>query len=592
MLAARGFGSRRVCEELIADGRVTVNGDVAVLGRRVDPEVDLVEVDGAPVGTKAGLVHYLLNKPRGVVTTARDTHGRPTVVELVPAEPRVFPVGRLDADTEGLLLMTNDGELANRIAHPRHGIDKEYLATVAGGSVAAGAVRRLRDGVELDDGVTAPARVSQPSPGVLRITIHEGRNRQVRRMCEAIGHPVTRLVRTRIGPIQDRRLRPGSWRALTRRRAALASPRRRPEGRRTPPVRFAPVERRANVIGLGLIGGSIALALRENGWHVSGDDIDAGRVEAARTLGCIDGVGLDASADVTFVAVPVLAVADQVKRALAETTGVVTDVGGVKSAIAAAVNDPRFVGGHPMAGSELDGLDGADAAMFNGAVWVLTPVAGTDDVTFAHVAGVVAELGAEVVAMAPDRHDEMVAVVSHVPHLTAASLMGVAADRAEEHAALLRLAAGGFRDMTRVASGHPDIWLDICAENRPAILSALDALLARLDEMREIVRSDARDDLQRLLQQARDARTNLPIHATHPEELAEVRIPIPDRTGAAAEIFTLAAELGVNIASFEVVHLAESNVGVAVVLVAADVADLYRGGLLARGFRPAVTRLS
>ena len=352
------------------------------------------------------------------------------------------------------------------------------------------------------------------------------------------------------------------------------------------------MNRRANVIGLGLIGGSIALALRESGWHVTGDDIDATRVDEARSRGCVDATGLDHGAGVTFVAVPVLAVPDQVKRALADTTGVVTDVGGVKSAIAAAVNDPRFVGGHPMAGSELDGLDGADAAMFNGAVWVLTPVAGTDDVTFAHVAGVVAELGAEVVAMAPDRHDEMVAVVSHVPHLTAASLMGVAADRAEEHAALLRLAAGGFRDMTRVASGHPDIWLDICAENRPAIVSALDALLDRLGEMRQIVQADARDDLQRRLQQARDARTNLPIHATHPEELAEVRIPIPDRTGAAAEIFTLAAELGVNIASFEVVHLVESNVGVAVVLVAADLADLYRGGLIARGFRPAITRLS
>ena len=161
----RGYGSRRVCEDLIAAGRVTVNGEVAVLGRRVDPDVDLVEVDGAPVGTKPGLVHYLLNKPAGVVTTAKDTHGRRTVVELVPAEPRVFPVGRLDADTEGLLLLTNDGELANRIAHPRHGLEKEYLASVAGGAVSAGAIRRLRDGVELDDGVTAPAKVSQPSPG-------------------------------------------------------------------------------------------------------------------------------------------------------------------------------------------------------------------------------------------------------------------------------------------------------------------------------------------------------------------------------------------------------------------------------------------
>ena len=214
VLATRGYGSRRVCEDLIAAGRVTVNGEVAVLGRRVDVDHDLVEVDGAPVGTKPGLVHYLLNKPAGVVSTASDTHGRPTVVDLVPAEPRVYPVGRLDADTEGLLLLTNDGELANRIAHPRHGIEKVYLATVAGGQVSAGAVRRLRDGIELDDGITAPAKVSQPSPGVLRITIHEGRNRQVRRMCDAVGHPVTRLVRTRIGPLQDRRLQPGAWRAL------------------------------------------------------------------------------------------------------------------------------------------------------------------------------------------------------------------------------------------------------------------------------------------------------------------------------------------------------------------------------------------
>ncbi len=217
VLATRGWGSRRVCEDLIASGVVTVNGDVAVLGRRVDPGRDRIEVAGAPVGTRADLVHYLLNKPRGVVTTASDTHGRPTVVQLVPPEPRVYPVGRLDADTEGLLLLTNDGELANRVAHPRHGVDKEYLATVdtEHGPVSAGVLRRLRDGVELDDGVTAPARVSQPEAGVLRITIHEGRNRQVRRMCEAVGHPVTRLVRTRIGPLQDRRLGPGAWRPLT-----------------------------------------------------------------------------------------------------------------------------------------------------------------------------------------------------------------------------------------------------------------------------------------------------------------------------------------------------------------------------------------
>jgi 23S rRNA pseudouridine2605 synthase len=215
VLAATGYGSRRIAEDLIAAGRVTVNGEVAVLGRRVDPELDHVEVDGAPIGVRPGLVYYLLNKPVGVVTTSRDTHGRPTVVDLVPAEPRVFAVGRLDVDTEGLLLLTNDGHLANRIAHPSHGVEKEYLAEVSGGQVSAGSLRTLREGVELDDGHTSPARVSQPEPGVLRIVIHEGRNRQVRRMCEAVGHPVRRLVRTRIGPLTDRSLRPGSWRELT-----------------------------------------------------------------------------------------------------------------------------------------------------------------------------------------------------------------------------------------------------------------------------------------------------------------------------------------------------------------------------------------
>jgi 23S rRNA pseudouridine2605 synthase len=215
VLSQRGWGSRRVCEEIIAEGRVSVNGEPAVLGRRVDPEVDTVEIDGVPLGVRAGLVYYLVNKPAGVVTTAKDTHGRPVVVDIVPAEPRVYPVGRLDADTEGLLLLTNDGDLANRVAHPSHGVEKEYLAEVAGDEVRPGALRRLREGVELDDGVTAPARVAQPSPGILRIVIHEGRNRQVRRMCEAVGHPVTRLVRTRIGPLRDADLTPGAYRELS-----------------------------------------------------------------------------------------------------------------------------------------------------------------------------------------------------------------------------------------------------------------------------------------------------------------------------------------------------------------------------------------
>jgi len=213
VLAQRGYGSRRTAEGLIEGGRVRVNGETARLGRRVVVQTDTIEVDGHLVSVKPGLVHYLLNKPVGVVTTARDTHRRPTVVDLVPSEPRVYPVGRLDADTEGLLLLTNDGELAQRLTHPSFGVEKEYLATVAG-ALAPGDLRRLREGVELDDGMTAPAQVSQPEPGLVKITVHEGRNRQVRRMLAAVGHPVERLVRVRIGPVTDRRLRPGEWRAL------------------------------------------------------------------------------------------------------------------------------------------------------------------------------------------------------------------------------------------------------------------------------------------------------------------------------------------------------------------------------------------
>lgn len=349
--------------------------------------------------------------------------------------------------------------------------------------------------------------------------------------------------------------------------------------------------RRANVAGLGLIGGSIGAALTERGWRVSGDDLDEARVERALSMGIIAASGLDPEAEITFVATPVLSLADQVKRALVETNGLVTDVGSVKSGVTRAIADPRFLGGHPMAGSELEGLDGADPSMFEGAVWVLTPTADTDDATFSAVAAVVADLGADVVALPPERHDQVVAVVSHVPHLAAATLMGLASSRAEEHAALLRLAAGGFRDMTRIASGHPAIWLDICAENRDAIVEALDGLIAGLGEMRDVVAADERDVLHRRLQRAREARANLPVRGTHPSELAELRIPIPDQPGAAAQIFTLAAELGVNVDSFEVVHSVEGNRGVAVVLVDAVSADLYRGGLLARGYRPAVQRL-
>lgn len=215
VLARAGIGSRRVCDELIGAGRVTVDGETAVLGRRVDVATVRIEVDGVLLPVAPDHVYYLLNKPGGVVTTAEDPQGRPTVLDLVPQEPRVFPVGRLDQGTEGLLLLTNDGALAQLLAHPSGGVDKEYVAEVEGGTPPPGALRELRQGVELDDGWTAPAAVGVLAPGMIRLVIHEGRNRQVRRMCAAVGHPVVRLVRTRIGPLRDTALAPGQWRPLS-----------------------------------------------------------------------------------------------------------------------------------------------------------------------------------------------------------------------------------------------------------------------------------------------------------------------------------------------------------------------------------------
>lgn len=214
VLANAGFGSRRACDDLIAAGKVAVNGKVAKLGQRVDPATDTIEVDEVAISVRPGLVYYLLNKPAGVVTTASDTHSRPTVLDGFPPEPRVFPVGRLDMETEGVLVITNDGDLAHRLTHPSFKVSKSYTAHLAA-RPSPSDLRMLREGVPLEDGITAPAKVSLPEPDVLRITIHEGRNRIVRRMCEHIGCKVLRLVRHRFGPLTADKLEPGEWRELT-----------------------------------------------------------------------------------------------------------------------------------------------------------------------------------------------------------------------------------------------------------------------------------------------------------------------------------------------------------------------------------------
>jgi prephenate dehydrogenase len=350
--------------------------------------------------------------------------------------------------------------------------------------------------------------------------------------------------------------------------------------------------RRVNVVGLGLIGASIALALTERSWIVTGVDADAAVGPEAVRRGLCAAVGLERDVELTVIATPVGQVPAAAQKALHDTTGIVIDVGSVKANIVAAVDDPRFLGTHPMAGSEMHGLDGADPSMFSGAMWVLTPTPSTPDSIIATVGAIVSSLGAEPIVLTADHHDSLVAVVSHVPHLAAASLMNVANAHADDHAALLRLAAGGFRDMTRIASGRSDIWLDICEANRDAILEGLDALVAALTSTRAVVAEGQRDVLRALLDTARAGRANLPSRVARPQDLAEVRIPIPDRPGPLAEITGLAAQLGVSIADLELSHSVEGDRGVAIVLIEAAQADLYRGGLLAKGYKPSVRPLS
>lgn len=379
--------------------------------------------------------------------------------------------------------------------------------------------------------------------------------------------------------------------------------------------------KRANIIGTGLIGGSIGLGLAECGWQVSGIDTDTNRLEQAQQLGAIHATGIHSEADITFVATTVSEIPFAVQSALRQTSGWVTDAGSVKSPVLASINSKdiqatsshtpaaraadsvspdtsaptasspadsclpgtpapgslaappsavsRFVGGHPMAGSEQEGIHGARANMFQGSVWVLTPTEDTSDGAYLAVRSAITELGAETVTLSPDIHDELVALISHIPHLTAATLMLMAAERAEQHRQLQRLAAGGFRDMTRIAAGHPGIWPDICMQNKEAICDGLDKLAGILTDLKDAVASGDRETLLGHLSQARSARLNLPGTVSPQQELSEFRVIIPDRPGEVAKLTALASELQVNIYDLEIAHSAEGERGVLVMLISA-----------------------
>ncbi len=330
------------------------------------------------------------------------------------------------------------------------------------------------------------------------------------------------------------------------------------------------------------------MALRDAGWIVSGDDADRDVLDAALAEHVVSGSVMTAEHQLAFIATPAGSVSEIANALLAtfETSAlIVSDVAGVKSSIVSEVSDPRFVGGHPMAGSELRGLKGAKPDLFRGCNWVLTPTDATSTATYSVLHGILREIGANVVAVGAQDHDRLVAIASHVPHLLAGALMNEAADAAEQDAVLLQLAAGGFRDMTRIAAGDPTIWPDVLFENSEAVSAALVRLEKRLEYLRIALAEQSREVLEESLESASLARRRLPGRALSSENLTYLRVAVSDEPGVLATVTRAASELLVNIYDIEIAHGIEGVAGTLLLAVDSEQAELFATALGDLGFR-------
>ena len=346
-------------------------------------------------------------------------------------------------------------------------------------------------------------------------------------------------------------------------------------------------DRHCHVVGLGLIGASLALAFTHAGWSVTGEDVDGDVTSQALAEGIVQGSTPDPSTSLVVVATPAGAVSDVVAHLATTITNpdtLFTDVAGVKREIVATCVDPRFIGGHPMAGSELRGIAGARADLFTGCTWVLTPTEGTSPERYSQLHGYIRELGASVLAVSAEDHDRLVALASHVPHVLAVTLMNQAAEAAKSDGALLQLAAGGFRDMTRIAAGDPFIWPDILVQNRTAILHSLDEVQLRIGQLREAIEREDRPQLSALLTEASASRRQLPGRSLQSDALAHLRVPMSDRPGVLSLITRVAADLQVNIFDIEIAHGIEGAAGTLLLAVDRSAVNNFAAALEHEGF--------
>ena len=362
---------------------------------------------------------------------------------------------------------------------------------------------------------------------------------------------------------------------------------------------------RVALLGTGLIGGSIGLALRRvpEVEYITAFDLDPKAAARAVDRGAADSIAHSpaeavAGASIVFVAAPVGAIPRVIAEASSglERGAVVTDVGSTKSRLVleadrATPEGVTFIGGHPMAGTEEEGIEAAKATLFEGCWWILTPTKRVDASAYERLHDLVTGIGAQVMALDPERHDDLLAVISHLPHLTAAALMNLASERGRDNASLLSLAAGGFRDVTRVAASNPDIWLDICAENATAISAVLGEFSSRLADLAAVVQAGDREELRKRLLKAREARRNLPGKPAE-GELVELLVPVPDRPGVLAEVTTAIGSLGVNIEDLQITHAEEGGRGtLRLLIIGLDGAHRAQAELTTRGYEPRLISL-
>ncbi len=501
VMAAAGVASRRASEILIGEGRVAVNGRIITEpGLRIDPEVDRVTVDGVAVQIDTSRRYVMLNKPTGVVSSLHDDQGKRDLREFTDRfEERLFNVGRLDGDTSGLLLLTNDGELAHTLAHPSFGVEKTYVALVRG-ELKPKTLGVLTGGIELADGPIAAdkARIlsgGRPDATLVEVTLHSGRNRIVRRMFDAVGHPVQELVRRRFGPLTPRdpgaRCDPRPHARGARRDSDLVEAgdgrsRWRSRGTVDSSAVSARTTGQVRIVGSGLLGTSIGLGLVARDVDVILDDLSPSALGLAVDYGAGRKPAAGDQPSLVVVAVPPDRVAEVVAAELvAHPDALVTDVASVKAAPLAAVRAAgapvdRYLGSHPMAGRERSGPIAGRADLFLGRPWVITPHATTTDAQIAVIESLALDLDAVPVRLDPDRHDAAVAVVSHVPQVLASLVAGTLLDAP---ASSVALAGQGLRDVTRIASSDPALWLQILDANAARVVPVLAGIRDELDRL-------------------------------------------------------------------------------------------------------------